>query len=190
MKRRHLLTTCTALVASSWSALPTGAQAQVAPDLAALIRLGGCVVLLRHAQTEPGIGDPPNFRLDQCSTQRNLSTDGQAQARRIGQWFKDRKLQARAVQSSPWCRCKDTADMAFGAYSVLPALGSTFDNSAAQAGQSQTLRALLQKVPVGQFEVWVTHQVNITALTGEVPAMGEAIVVDRFGKMLARTRFE
>ena len=189
MKRRQALTAWAALAAGNWSALPAGAQAQTMADLSALLRTGGCVVLLRHAQTEPGIGDPSNFRLDQCSTQRNLSADGQAQSRRIGQWFKDRKLQARAVQTSAWCRCKDTAAMAFGAYTVLPALGSTFDNSAAQNGQTQTLRALLNNVPLGQFEVWVSHQVNITSLTGEVPAMGEAFVVDHQGKMLARTSF-
>jgi phosphohistidine phosphatase SixA len=190
MRRRHLLTAWTPLIAGSWSALPTGTLAQGTPDLAALISPGGCVVLLRHAQTEPGIGDPPNFRVEQCSTQRNLSADGRAQARRIGQWFTDRKLRASAVRTSPWCRCKDTADIAFGNYTVLQALGSTFDNRSAEAGQTQTLRALLQNVPKGQFEVWVSHQVNITALTGEVPAMGEALLVDRFGKMLARTRFE
>lgn len=189
MKRREALTVWTALAASSWSAWPTGTQAQATPDMAAILRTGGCVVLLRHAQTEPGIGDPPNFRLDQCSTQRNLSADGRVQARRIGQWFEDRKLQASAVQSSIWCRCKDTADLAFGTHTVLPALASTFENSAAQAGQTQTLHALLRTVRSGQFEVWVSHQVNITALTGEVPAMGEALIVDNNAKVLARTRF-
>lgn len=189
MKRRQALTAWAALAAGNWSVQPAGAQAQTMADLTTLLRTGGCVVLLRHAQTEPGIGDPPNFRLDQCSTQRNLSADGQAQSRRIGQWFKDYKLQPRAVQTSAWCRCKDTAGMAFGAYTVLPALGSTFDDSAAQTGQSQTLRALLNNVPLGQFEVWVSHQVNITALTGEVPAMGEGFIVGKHGKMLARTRF-
>jgi phosphohistidine phosphatase SixA len=190
MKRRQALTAGAALAAGNWSALPARAQAQTMADLTALLRSGGCVVLLRHAQTEPGIGDPSNFRLDQCSTQRNLSADGQAQSRRIGQWFKDHKLQARAVQTSAWCRCKDTAAMAFGAHTILPPLGSTFDDSAAQNGQTETLRALLKNVPLGQFEVWVSHQVNITSLTGEVPAMGEAIVVGNHGKMLARTRFE
>ncbi len=189
MKRRQALTAWTALAASSWSTWPAGALAQATPDMAAILRTGCCVVLLRHAQTEPGIGDPPNFRLDQCSTQRNLSADGRAQSQRIGQWFKDRKLQASAVRSSVWCRCKDTADIAFGAHTVLPALASTFEDNAAQAGQTQTLRALLKAVPLGQFEVWVSHQVNITALTGEVPAMGEAFVVGIDAKALAHTRF-
>ena len=189
MKRRQALTVWMTLAASSWLARPASTYAQATPDMTAILRTGGCIVLLRHAQTEPGIGDPPNFRLEQCNTQRNLSAEGRMQAQRIGQWFKDRKLQASAVQSSEWCRCKDTADIAFGTHSVLPALASTFENSAAQAGQTQTLRALLKAVRLGQFEVWVTHQVNITALTGEVPAMGEAFVVDNNAKVLARTRF-
>lgn len=189
MKRRQALSAWTTLAASSWSAWPTGTQAQATPDMAAILRTGGCVVLLRHAQTEPGIGDPPSFRLDQCNTQRNLSADGRAQSQRIGQWFRDRKLQPSAVQSSVWCRCKDTADLAFGAHTVLPGLASTFEDSAAQAGQTRTLRALLKAVRPGQFEVWVSHQVNITALTREVPAMGEAFVVDNDAKVLARTRF-
>ena len=189
MKRRQALTVWTTLAASSWLTWPASTRAQAMLDMAAVLRTGGCVVLLRHAQTEPGIGDPPNFRLDQCSTQRNLSNDGRLQAQRIGQWFKNRNLQASAVQSSEWCRCKDTADTAFGTYTVLPALASTFENNAAQAGQTQTLRTLLKAVRPGQFEVWVSHQVNITALTGEAPVMGEAFVVDNNAKVLARTRF-
>lgn len=189
MKRRQALTAWTTLAASSWFAWPASIRAQAMLDMAAALRTGGCVVLLRHAQTEPGIGDPPNFRLDQCSTQRNLSADGRVQSQRIGQWFKDRKLQASAVQSSIWCRCKDTADIAFGTHTVLPALASTFEDNGAQAGQTQTLRVLLKAVPPGQFEVWVSHQVNITALTGEVPAMGEAFVMGNDAKVLARTQF-
>ena len=189
MKRRQTLTAWTALATTSWFAWPESTRAQAPPDVADILRTGGCVVLLRHAQTEPGIGDPPSFRLDQCSTQRNLSANGRAQSQRIGQWFKDRKLQASAVKSSVWCRCKDTADLAFGTHIVLPALASTFEDSAIHAGQTKTLRALLRAVPLGQFEVWVSHQVNITALTGEVPAMGEALIVGNDAKVLARTRF-
>ena len=78
---------------------PWVAQAE-SDDLPMRLRAGGCAVLLRHAQTDPGVGDPPGFRLDQCSSQRNLSAAGRAQAARIGQWFKSRGLQPREVQSS------------------------------------------------------------------------------------------
>ena len=145
--------------------------------------------MLRHTQTDPGFGDPAGYRLDQCSTQRNLSDEGRAQAKRIGQWFTGHQLQPQSVQSSVWCRCKDTAELAFGTYQVLGALASTFDNPGPQTVQTQQLRDRLKSIANGQFEVWVTHQVNITALTGVVPAMGEAVWVDRKGHVLRRTFF-
>jgi len=170
--------------------LTTGARAQVEADATRVLGAGACVVMLRHAQTDPGVGDPPEFDLAQCRTQRNLSETGRAQARRIGEWFNARQLRPRAVLSSAWCRCKDTSDLAFGRHTVLPALSSTFGSSNAQPGQTQDLRLLLAAVPPGQFDVWVTHQVNISALTGANPSMGEAIIVGSGGQALLRTRFE
>jgi phosphohistidine phosphatase SixA len=164
--------------------------AQGEADASRLLRAGACVVMLRHAQTDPGVGDPPEFDLAQCRTQRNLSEPGRAQAQRIGEWFKARQLTPRAVQSSAWCRCKDTADLAFGRHTVLPALSSSFGSRQNQPAQSQALSALLASVPPGQFDVWVTHQVNVTALTGENPSMGEAVIVGKEGRALLRTRLE
>ena len=145
--------------------------------------------MLRHAQTTPGVGDPPNFTVNQCNTQRNLSDEGREQAKRMGQWFKTHGLQPRSVQTSAWCRCKDTAELAFGKYTELPALGSTFDNRTDQDAQTKALRARLGFLPAGQFEVWVTHQVNITALTGEPTSMGEAVIISTKAKVLGRTTF-
>ena len=177
------------------SALPAlGSYAQRLPDVDVLLREGGCVLMLRHAQTEAGIGDPPDFQLSQCSTQRNLSDEGKAQSKRIGQWFAARKLVVSSVQSSAWCRCMDTATLAFGRFDLLPALNSTFDSRSNQAAQTEALTERLKSIRAGQFEVWVTHQVNISALTGEGPAMGEAFVVklgtgQSPGRLLARTSF-
>jgi Histidine phosphatase superfamily (branch 1) len=158
-------------------------------DETRILRAGACVVMLRHALTDPGVGDPPEFDIAQCRTQRNLSEQGRAQARRIGAWFNARQLKPRTVQSSAWCRCKDTADLAFGRHTVLPALSSTFGSSKDQPGKTQALRALLAAVPPGQFDMWVTHQVNITALTGDNPAMGDAIILNSAGRTLLRTQF-
>ena len=190
LNRRRALQTLLAA-----SALPTVASnAQSPPDVAALLRAGGCVLMLRHAQTEAGFGDPPNFQLGQCSTQRNLSDEGRAQSKRIAQWFASRKLLANSVQSSAWCRCKDTATLAFGRFDLLPALNSTFDNRSSQAAQTEALAERLKGIRAGQFEVWVTHQVNISAMTGEGPAMGEGFVVkpgsgSSAGQVIARTNF-
>ena len=180
MKRRSAL----ALLASTY--WPT-THSQSAKDIPTLLRSGACVFLIRHAETDPGIGDPRNFQLSDCSTQRNLSEAGRDQSRRIGQWFQSRQLKARAVQSSAWCRCRDTAELAFATYTVLPALNSTFNNDNLPDLQTRSLRSQLQSVPAGEFEVWVTHQVNITALTGEFTAMGEALIVHASGAVLART---
>lgn len=189
--RRFALQT---LLAASTVPLALTLRAQTAPDVAALLRAGGCVLMLRHAQTEAGIGDPPNFQLDQCSTQRNLSNEGRAQSKRIAQWFAARKLAVSNVQSSAWCRCKDTATLAFGRYDLLPALNSTFDSRSNQAAQTEALRERIKSIRAGQFEVWVTHQVNISSMTGEGPAMGEGFVVKMGSggspaRVLARTHF-
>ncbi len=150
--------------------------------------------MLRHAQTDAGIGDPAHFQLDQCSTQRNLSEEGKAQSKRIGAWFATHQLSVSSVQSSAWCRCKDTASLAFGRFNVLPLLNSTFDSRASQAAQTERLMRRLANLRTGSFEVWVTHQVNMTSMTGEVPAMGEGFVVtlgsgSQPGRVLARTQF-
>jgi len=186
VKRRHALAL---LTAGSWPRL----YAQDAPDaiearsLAGLLRAGGCAVIFRHAATEAGIGDPPNFRLGDCSTQRLLSDIGRAQSRRIGQWFKAQALQAGSVHSSAWCRCRDTATLAFGEHTVWPALNSTFQDNSGQAAQTRLLRQRLLGIPAGQFETWVTHQVNISALTGDWAGIGEAFIVASNGRLLSRS---
>ena len=168
---------------SAWAANAPGNA-----ELAALLRKGGCVVLMRHAETVPGVGDPPEFKLDDCRTQRNLSVTGQQDARRIGAWFAQDKLKPRAVLSSAWCRCKDTADLAFGQHTVWLALNSVFNDRVQLPNQSEILRKALLAMPAKQFEVWVTHQVNITALTGQGIGMGEIFIMDGQGTLLARTR--
>ena len=162
--------------------------ANATTDAVAWLKAGGCVALVRHAQTDPGVGDPPGFRLGDCSTQRNLSEAGRAQSRRMGQWFASQQLVPAAVRSSAWCRCVDTAQLAFGRNEVWPALNSFFGTEGRDA-QTAQLRSALAGLPAQGFQVWVTHQVNMTALTGEYMAMGEAFIVDRQGRMLGRTTF-
>src|SRR5436190_10548946 len=80
----------------------------------ARLRKGGLVILMRHAATEPGLGDPAGFRIGDCSTQRNLSEAGRADARRIGERFRAERVPITRVYTSPWCRCRETALLAFG----------------------------------------------------------------------------
>jgi phosphohistidine phosphatase SixA len=187
MHRRDFLTKAAALCGAAGGA--GIAFAKRPNEMASLLRKGGCVVVLRHAQTDPGIGDPAGYTLADCSSQRNLSIAGRQQASAIGSWFMTHSLAPRLVQSSPWCRCKDTADAAFGRHTVVAELGSTFDNDAAQDASTRALKNRLASAAAGQFDVWVTHQVNMTALTGLYPAMGEAFVVNAAGVTLMRSRF-
>ncbi len=180
LSRRNALTLLAATAAPAWSQTN---------DPATLLRAGACVVLLRHAATVPGIGDPPNFKLDDCRTQRNLSEVGQQASRRIGAWFVAQHLEPRAVLSSAWCRCKDTAQFAFGRHTVWTALNSTFGDRLNQPDQTAVVRQAMARIPAQQFEVWVTHQVNISAITQQGPAMGEGFILDRQGQVLTRMAF-
>jgi phosphohistidine phosphatase SixA len=160
--------------AALFAALPAHAD----DGLWALLRNGGHVLLMRHAVTEPGIGDPPQFRLDDCSTQRNLSAEGRAQAVRVGRLLAERRVAISAVLSSRWCRCLDTARLAFGQTTPEPALDSFFgERSAQSAPQTVAARTRIRGFRGPGNLMMVTHQVNITALTGEHPAMGEILVV-------------
>ena len=172
MDRRSLL-----LGSGLWLLGPAAFCGSSTADLAALVRQGG-VLLVRHASTEAGLGDPPGFVLDQCSTQRNLSQTGRAEARAIGAWFGQHGLRPQSVLSSQWCRCQDTARLAFGRYEDWPALNSTFGGQGQHEQQLQALRARLRQLPAGMLEVWVTHQVIMTGLTGAYPAMAEGFLLD------------
>ncbi|KQP20752.1 histidine phosphatase family protein [Pseudorhodoferax sp. Leaf265] len=136
------------------------------------------IVLFRHAEA-PGVGDPPDFRLGDCGTQRNLSERGRVQAQELGARFRARNIAVGQVLSSQWCRTRDTAELAVpGRVQVAPAFNSFFNEDAAQsARQTAAARAVLVAWRGPGVLVVVTHQVNITALTGIFPASGEGIVV-------------
>lgn len=173
------LTRRQALLLGGSLAFATGTSAQPLTGSAFwdLLREGGCAVLMRHGRTEPGLGDPPGFNLGQCRTQRNLSAEGREQSRRVGQAFRREGVSVAAVRSSAWCRCVDTAQLAFGQVDVWPALNSFFQGQGDRAEQTRAVQAGLASLRAPANWVLVTHQVNITALTGEVPAMGELFVV-------------
>ena len=161
------------------------AQSASRAQLLAAWRQGG-VLLIRHAATESGLGDPPGFAIGQCRTQRNLSDEGRQASRALGAWLQSQNFKPDAVRSSQWCRCQDTARLAFGAYEDWSALNSTFAGQGDPAAQQKAMRDRLSALPAGCTEVWVTHQVIMTGLTGAYPGMGEGFVVDRQGRLVAR----
>ena len=149
------------------------------------LRAGGVTVLMRHAATIPGIGDPPGFKLNQCATQRKLSDQGRRDARAIGAAFKTHGVNPGAVWSSRWCRCLDTAKLAFGRAEPEPSLDSMFnDDAGASAAKLRVLRARLAARRETTPQVLVTHDVNIRALTGASLAPGEMVLtILRDGKL-------
>ncbi|MFM1814089.1 MAG: hypothetical protein RLZ98_784 [Pseudomonadota bacterium] len=141
-----------------------------------VLRSGKAVAMMRHA-IAPGTGDPNNFRLGDCATQRNLSDEGRKQAQRIGARFRRAGIVQARVFTSQWCRCRDTASLlGLGPANELPALNSFYATPANEDRQTERLRNWLSKQP-GDPLVLVTHQVNITALTGVYPRSGEIVVL-------------
>lgn len=142
------------------------------------------VALMRHAQA-PGVGDPAEFVLGDCATQRNLSAQGRRQAQDAGALFRRNGMDRATVYSSQWCRCLDTAGaLGLGAVTPQPALNSFFENSAREREQSEQARRLIRQRPAGVPLVMVSHQVNITALTGIYPQSGEIVVLRPDGDRL------
>jgi phosphohistidine phosphatase SixA len=137
----------------------------------------GSAVLFRHANA-PGIGDPANFTLGHCSTQRNLDASGREQARRIGEQFRRQGIAVRQVLNSQWCRARDTAQLAFpGMATDDDVFNSFFEDNARSGEQTAAALQLLQRWSGPGVLVVITHQVNITALTGIFPASGEGVIV-------------
>ena len=147
---------------------------------------GQHVALMRHA-TAPGVGDPEGFRVDDCRTQRNLSEEGRRQARAIGERFGANGIPRAAVFSSQWCRCLDTARLlGLGEVTPFAGLNSFFRDSGREAASTAAVRALIARESrPGRALVLVTHQVNITALSGVYPASSEIVVLQVEGDKLS-----
>lgn len=137
----------------------------------------GHFAIMRHALA-PGTGDPAEFTLDDCRTQRNLSAEGRTQAERIGVRFRANGIESAEVFSSQWCRCLETARLlGLGTVVELPVINSFFRKRELEASRTAELKDWLTRRTTDTPTVLVTHQVNITALTGVFPASGELVFV-------------
>ncbi len=155
--------------------VPLTAQANTATWQA--LQEGGLVILMRHSLA-PGIGDPPGFVLEACETQRNLSSEGRAHAVAAGQALREQGVAIDAVYSSQWCRALDTAElMAVGQVVPAPWLNSFFRGRGDQVAITQAARERMAGWQGPGNLLLVTHQVNITALTGGGVSSGEMVVV-------------
>lgn len=141
--------------------------------------------LVARASFAPGTGDPDDFRIDDCATQRNLSETGRQQARAIGAQFRKHGVKNVAVYSSEWCRCLETAKLLdLGEAKPFPGLNSFFQHGSREAAQSAEVQRLIREYAKGQTLVLVTHQVNITALVSGYPQSGEIVVLRADGDKL------
>ena len=176
MTKRHgdWLTSGICSVFLALLSLPSTALADEA--LWSLLKQGGQVVLMRHAVTTPGVGDPPGFRLNDCSTQRNLTDKGRRDARRVGAAFRARNIVVESVYSSPWCRCVETADLAFGKSEISAALSNLFTHPENRERQVREMQELISaRGPHNR--VLVSHGATILALTGVSLGTAEMLVV-------------
>jgi len=166
------------LTALCLASLPTRSVSGESAEAWAALQEPGTVAIMRHALA-PGTGDPADFTLGDCGTQRNLNAAGRRQARAIGAAFRDHGIEVDKVLTSQWCRCRDTARLLdLAPVEPFPALNSFFEDRSTADAQTQELRRFLAEQPGSRKLVLVTHQVNITALTGVFPASGEVVVIE------------
>ena len=165
---RHLLAVLMLVIAPcAWAA----------DDVWKLLESGGRVVLMRHTITPPGTGDPPGMRLDDCSTQRNLTDEGRRHAHAIGEAFRSRRIDVGRVLSSPWCRCLETARLAFARAEVSEPLSELFDRPEQSQKQVPAMRAIVAAHRGKANLVLVSHGATIVALADVSLRPGEMAIV-------------
>ncbi len=133
------------------------------------------IAIMRHALA-PGTGDPPDFTIGNCDTQRNLDKSGRAQAKSTGAAFRQQGISFDVILSSQWCRTRETAELlGMGPVTEAPELNSFFSDFSTRDRQTQELRELIAKTR-GRLML-ITHQVNIMALTGQSARSGEVLII-------------
>ena len=144
------------------------------------LKEGGKIIFIRHAYA-PGGGDPQNFNINDCSTQRNLSDKGINQSKLIGEFFKTNKIKIDKVLSSEWCRCKDTAKFAFNDFETFDALNSFFSAKFAKNEKKQIrdLKKFINKWESSKNLVLVTHYVVISSMLNVATSSGEIVISNK-----------
>jgi len=168
-----------ALIAFSLLSMSSIFAQQSEPELWRAINTKGHIALMRHS-TAPGSDDPPNFTLGECSTQRNLSSGGRELASLIGDRFRDNGIDSADIYSSPWCRCMETSELLnLGPVNELPSISSLYQNVPNQPARERPaeMQKWLADQDFNRPTVLVTHQVNITNLTGEFAGEGDMVIV-------------
>ena len=171
--------------------LPTLVKADSKKNIIENLKVGGKLIFIRHAYA-PGGGDPENFNIYDCSTQRNLSESGRIQSRKIGNFFTENKIKIEKVYSSEWCRCKETASLAFENFKTKSFLNSFFSSKFAQNKNSQMRD--FQKFLLNWDEktnlVFVTHYVVISEILDYPSSSGEIVISNKSFKIIDTLEIE
>ena len=160
--------------------LTTSIEADLNKNLMNQLLDGNKLIFIRNAYA-PGSGDPDNFNLNDCSTQRNLSKEGRNQAQKIGEFFEKNNIKIEKVFSSEWCRCKETAEIAFEDYSTKNFLNSFYSSkySKNKTKQIEELDNYVEQLKSKQNIVLVTHYVLISEVLNYASSSGEIVVSDK-----------
>jgi len=155
------------------------------------LKQGGKLIFIRHAYA-PGGGDPINFDINKCSTQRNLSVSGRNQASEIGSFFKNNNILVDKVYSSEWCRCKETALIAFKEFETKNFLNSFFSSKFTKNKDSQIekLKEFINNWDGKNNVIFVTHYVVISEILNYAPSSGEIVISNKELKVIDTTEIE
>ena len=171
--------------------LPTPVKADSKKNIIENLKVGGKLIFIRHAYA-PGGGDPENFNIYDCSTQRNLSKSGRIQSRKIGNFFIENKIKIENVYSSEWCRCKETASLAFRDFKTKSFLNSFFSSKFAhnKKHQIEDFQKFLLEWDRKTNLIFVTHYVVISEIFDHPSSSGEIVISDKNLKIIDTLEIE
>jgi phosphohistidine phosphatase SixA len=167
----------------------TSLKANSEDNVQNILNEGGKLIFIRHAYA-PGGGDPDNFDISNCASQRNLNEDGIEQSKRIGNFFLEKNIMIDKILSSEWCRCKQTAKNAFKNYETKSFLNSFFSQKFADNKNKQIkeLKEYIKKWNGKSNLIFVTHYVVILETLNISVSSGEIVVADKDFNILARQK--
>ena len=165
--------------------LTNGIKADSKTQVLEYLKKGNNLIFIRHAYA-PGSGDPDNFDIYDCSTQRNLSKLGRKQSKKIGNFFEKNKIPIEQVITSEWCRCKETARIAFGKFETKNFLNSFFSPQFMNNKKKQIVNfeKFIKNLNEDQNLVFVTHYVVISEILNYAPSSGEIVISDKSLKVI------
>ena len=171
--------------------ISSAVKADLNKNLINELQKGGKLIFIRHAYA-PGGGDPDNFDINDCTTQRNLSDSGRVQSQKIGNFFKENKISIGKVYSSEWCRCKETASIAFKKYETKKFLNSFFSAKFSENRKKQIIdfNKFLSTWDEDQNLIFVTHYVVISKILNYAPSSGEIVISDKSLKVIDTLEIE